>query len=259
MSAALPPPMPTNPLRRVAKDVRRERAATVPFPPGELRPSMARTRRVVVDPLPLLLSAYERYGPVFRPRSCTRRSSFLLGPEANHHLLVSNAKNFLWREGSFRDLIPLLGDSLLTTDGLYHKTARRLMLPAFHTEKVAETVDTMIEEIDHTLDRLGRRRDARRRLRLDPPPGAADRDARAARASTPTRARTGTTRPTSGRPALGYYGRDLLCSRCAARGTPWAPDAHRPRPARPRWSRRSSPRGGAATARPPSAAGSCRC
>ena len=41
----------------------------------------------------------------------------MLGPEANHYMLVSHAKNFLWRAGHMRDLIPLLGDGLLTIDG----------------------------------------------------------------------------------------------------------------------------------------------
>ena len=35
------------------------------------------------------------------------------------------------------DLIPLLGDGLLTTDGDYHRRARRIMLPAFHREQIA--------------------------------------------------------------------------------------------------------------------------
>ena len=37
------------------------------------------------------------------------------------------------------DLIPLLGDGLLTIDGGYHKTARRMLLPAFHHDRLAAT------------------------------------------------------------------------------------------------------------------------
>src|SRR3712207_6355764 len=147
MSAVLPPPMPTNPLRRIAIDLQRERAATVPFPPGDLRPSPRRTRRIVVDPLNETLALYRKYGPVFTVRVLHAPVTLMIGPEANHYMLVSNAKNFLWREGSMGDLIPLIGDGLLTIDGLAHKTARRLMLPAFHHEQVAAGVDTMVEEI----------------------------------------------------------------------------------------------------------------
>ena len=44
------------------------------------------------------------------------------------------------------DLIPLLGDGLLTIDGDYHRRARRIMLPAFHRERIAAAHDTMVEE-----------------------------------------------------------------------------------------------------------------
>ena len=45
----------------------------------------------------------------------------MLGPEANHYMLVSHADNFRWRDGGFGDLIPLLGDGLLTIDGDFHR------------------------------------------------------------------------------------------------------------------------------------------
>jgi cytochrome P450 len=155
MSAALPPPMPTNPLRRVALDIKRELSATVPFPPGELRPSIARTRRIIVDPLPEILRLYREYGPVFSMRVLHAPVTMMIGPEANHYMLVSNAKNFVWRDGSMGDLIPLIGNGLLTIDGAPHRTARRLLLPAFHHEQVVATVDTTVEEIDRALAGLG--------------------------------------------------------------------------------------------------------
>ena len=39
----------------------------------------------------------------------------MLGPEANHFVTVGHPENFHWRESSFGDLIPLLGDGLLTS------------------------------------------------------------------------------------------------------------------------------------------------
>ena len=68
MSLVGPPPVSTNPLLRLAGDIRTERAAPVPFPPGDTRPSLQRTKRFARDPLPVLLDAYERYGPVFTLR-----------------------------------------------------------------------------------------------------------------------------------------------------------------------------------------------
>src|SRR5438093_1214640 len=72
-------------------------------------------------------------------------------PAANHYVTVSHAANFRWRDGGMGELIPLLGDGMLTIDGAYHKRARRIMLPAFHRERIAATVDTMVEEVDRAL------------------------------------------------------------------------------------------------------------
>src|SRR5579875_1297952 len=63
-----PKPHTANPLKVVLTDMARQRRATVPFPPGDTSFSLRRTRQVLVDPLPLLLDAYYRYGPVFTLR-----------------------------------------------------------------------------------------------------------------------------------------------------------------------------------------------
>jgi len=49
------------------------------------------------------------------------------------------------------DLIPLLGDGLLTIDGDYHRRSRRIMLPAFHHEAIAGALSTMASEIDRAM------------------------------------------------------------------------------------------------------------
>jgi cytochrome P450 len=154
VSASLIPAPTTNPLRRIAFDIGTERAARssgIPFPPGPMSFSLVRTRRFSQDPLPILLDCYERYGPVFSIRILHSPVVFMLGPEANHFLTVSNAAKFRWRDGSMGDLIPLLGDGLLTIDGPYHHVSRRAMLPSFHRERIAGSADTMVEETSHAL------------------------------------------------------------------------------------------------------------
>lgn len=155
MPLASPAPLRSyNPLVVLVQDLLDERAATVPFPPGETRPSLARTRRFANEPLPLLLECYERFGPVFTLRILHSNTVFALGPEANHHITVSNASNFLWRTSFFRELIGFAGDGLLTTDGDFHRASRRIMLPAFHTEQITASLATMVEEITAALDEL---------------------------------------------------------------------------------------------------------
>jgi cytochrome P450 len=152
MSAvASPPPFQHNPLRRIRRNLGAERAARS-LPPGELRFSITRTRRFERDPLSLLLEGYKRFGPIFSMRIFYATVVFMIGPQANHFITVSNTRHFGWRDGVMGELIPFLGDGLLTIDGAYHKRARRIMLPAFHHEHVAAAVDVMIDEAERALE-----------------------------------------------------------------------------------------------------------
>jgi cytochrome P450 len=156
-----PPPRPFNPFAVMVDDVRKDRANRVPYPPGDKSFSMARTRRFAREPLGLLLECYERYGPVFTVRVLHGNVVFMLGPAANHYMTVSHASNFTWRESHFRDLIGLLGDGLLTIDGEFHRHSRQIMLPAFHRERIAASIDVMTEETERALEEFepGRRVD----------------------------------------------------------------------------------------------------
>src|SRR3954452_3813172 len=153
MSLAGPEPVSSNPFLRLARDWRDERNVTVPFPRGDTSFSAARTKRALLDPLHLLLEAYERHGPVFTLRLFHGNVVFMLGPAANHYILVSHFNQFSWREGHLGDMIPLLGDGLLTIDGDFHKRSRRIMLPAFHHERIAALTTLMEAEIDAAVAR----------------------------------------------------------------------------------------------------------
>src|SRR5215217_431736 len=122
------------------------------MPPGDTMPSVARTRAMIRNPLGLLLDLYERRGPVFTVRVLHANNVFVLGPEANHFVLVSGAGHLVWRDGGFGDLIPLLGDGLLTVDGDFHRSSRRIMLPAFHRERIAGYRAVMEQEAGRALE-----------------------------------------------------------------------------------------------------------
>ena len=216
---ARPAPVSLNPLRRIWEDLASERQARVPYPPGPTNFDLARTRRMAFDPLPILLSAYEEFGPIFTLRLMHSPVVFMLGPAANHYVTVSHPHNFHWREGSFGDLIPLLGDGLLTIDAGYHDRARRIMLPAFHHEQIEASVEAMIGEAeaaiaqlvpDEVIDvyawsrKLAMRIAMRALLGLDPDDG--DRGATAA---------------VHFERALGYYGTDYLMRMLRGPRSPW--------------------------------------
>jgi cytochrome P450 len=149
----LPAPEQTVGLPRVIADVRRERAAHPRLPPGETGFNLLRTHRLQRDSLRVLLDYRGRYGPVFTLRVFHRLVVFMLGPEANHFVTVSGADHFSWRRGMFGEqLIPLLGDGLITTDGDYHDRARRIMMPAFHARRMEAAVEVMVQEAARALD-----------------------------------------------------------------------------------------------------------
>ncbi len=219
MGVAPPPPVPSGVLQRVRADIRSQRAAGGRWPPGELSFSPRRTREFEREPLPLLLRLCERHGPVFTIRLLYQPVVFALGPEANHYMTVSHASNFRWRDGGMGDLIPLLGDGLLTTDGDYHRRARRIMLPAFHREQLAASTSIMAEEAERAVSgwRAGERVDLyawTRRLALRIAMRALfgfepDRHARDARMAAEFE------------DALGYWGRDYAVQMLRGPGSPW--------------------------------------
>jgi retinoid hydroxylase len=189
------------------------------LPPGPTDFDLRRTLQMTRDPLAILLPLYEEHGPIFSVRILYERMIFMLGPEANHFVTVSQPQNFHWRESHFGDLIPLLGDGLLTTDGGYHDRARRIMMPAFHRERVADAVQTMVAEAARAMAmwepgyvvdlyawmrNLAMRIAMRALLGLDPD----DRDRGAAAAEHFER-------------ALSFYGTDFHMRLLRGPGSPW--------------------------------------
>ena len=227
MSLQAPAPVTSNPLARVAADLAEARRVGS-YPPGPTSFSPARTHRLSHDPLPLLLRWYEQYGPIFTVRVVHAQQVFMLGPAANHYVTVSHADRFGWRGGAFKDLVPLLGDGLLTTDGPYHDRARRTMMPAFHRERLEAMVDVIVAETQAALAgwrpgtvvdlyawsrRLAMRIAMRTLLGLDP-----DESGRGAEAAEQFER------------ALAFYGRDFTLWLLRGPGSPW----HRMRAARRR-------------------------
>jgi cytochrome P450 len=156
ITAPRPEPMEQRLFHRIGDDIRRERRVRrrATLPAGSLAPSWANTRRIISDPLGLLLEHQRRFGPVFTIRLLHEPIVWAIGAEVNHQILVSDFDAFQWREGRFADLWPLLGDGLLNIDGPYHRDFRMLMLPAFHRDYIAGLADTMVEEATAAAERL---------------------------------------------------------------------------------------------------------
>jgi cytochrome P450 len=151
-----PEPMSSSPVDRIVGDLVVEWRGRGRYPPGPKGNAVGRTLKMARDPLPILLGGYEEYGPIFTLRLLHTKVVFMLGPEANHFVTVSHPENFHWRESSFGDLIPLLGDGLLTIDEGYHDRARSTMMPAFHREQVAAAAEAMAAEAAPAIEALPR-------------------------------------------------------------------------------------------------------
>jgi cytochrome P450 len=220
----VPPPkqLSANPVVRVLDDARTEfrvrRRGS--YPPGPQDFNVGRTLQAARDPLPLLLGLYEEHGPIFSTRLLHSQVVFMLGPEANHFITVSHPENFHWREGSFGDLIPLLGDGLLTIDDAYHDRAREIMMPAFHREQVSASVAAMVAEATPAIERLHRGEvvDLYEWMR-----GLAMRIAmRALLGLDPDEAGKGAAAAHHFERALGFYGIDFHLRLLRGPGSPWS-------------------------------------
>jgi cytochrome P450 len=220
----VPPPkqLSDNPVVRLLDDVRAEVRVRRhgAYPPGPQDFSFARTLQAARDPLPMLLTLYEEHGPIFSARLLHHPVIFMLGPEANHFITVSHPENFHWREGSFGDLIPLLGDGLLTIDDAYHDRAREIMMPAFHREQVAASVAAMVAEATPAIAALrpGQVIDLYEWMR-----GLAMRIAmRALLGLDPDEAGKGAAAAEHFERALGFYGIDFHLRLLRGPGSPWS-------------------------------------
>lgn len=214
-----PPEMSGNPVRRVVADIADEWRGRGRFPPGPTDFSWARTHQIAHDPLPLLLDAYEEFGPIFTMRLLHSRVVFMLGPEANNFVTVAHPENFHWRESSFGDLIPLLGDGLLTIDDDYHDRARAIMMPAFHREQIVAATEAMTIEADRAIAALpvGEVADVYEWMR-----NLAMRIAmRALLGLDPDEAGKGAAAAEHFERALGFYGIDFALRLLRGPGSPW--------------------------------------
>jgi cytochrome P450 len=68
---------------------------------------------------------------------------FVASPELVHEVLVTQGGSF--RKGAMFDKFrPYLGNGLLLSNGPFHRRQRKIVLPAFHRERIARYAETMV-------------------------------------------------------------------------------------------------------------------
>jgi cytochrome P450 len=110
------------------------------------------------QPLQLFTRAHAEHGDFVRLRMGPTISLLsLAGPELVKHVLVDHADRYGKPPALMKDLYPLLGNGLFTSDGDFWKRQRRLMQPAFHKERLAALTSTLVDATQQMLARWGAR------------------------------------------------------------------------------------------------------
>jgi cytochrome P450 len=107
-------------------------------------PLLGRPYRVLSHPGRYILDGYRRHGPVFRFRLFGLDLVAMVGPEANHFILIGERARFSHAYG-YRTMTRVFGDGLLLQDGDVHRRNRQLMTPAFHQQGVRRYLEVMHE------------------------------------------------------------------------------------------------------------------
>jgi cytochrome P450 len=121
-----------------------------PGPPG--LPIFGSAFGALRDPLALFTDATREHGDIVGFRMLHLRYVLLANPDAIHHVLVENHKNYE-KSRNYAGLKVILGQGLVTSEGEVWRRQRKLAQPAFHRERIASFVRAMSE---CTGDMLGR-------------------------------------------------------------------------------------------------------
>jgi cytochrome P450 len=121
------------------------------LPPGPRgQPLVGCALQYLRSPLGFITRCFRTYGRRFTVPWVGFPVVFLIGPDANRLMLSDQAANLLWRP-ALANLIPLLGEGVLITDGDLHDRLRRLVLPAFQRGRIESYVPVMADYADRYL------------------------------------------------------------------------------------------------------------
>ncbi len=122
----------------------------MPHPPGPIgwRSPWQNLFALRADPPGFFLRLAREHGPAASFRLLGRRYYLFTGPEGVRETLVTRApvmhKGFLIRR-VWAQLVGIVGNGLLTSEDAFHDRQRRLVVPAFHRERLAGYARTMTD------------------------------------------------------------------------------------------------------------------
>ncbi len=117
------------------------------FPPGFERNLLwfALRRFRPANPILLFQHLAETYGDIAHYKIGWNHIVFLNHPDYIREVLVVQNDNFI-KERTVRRSKMLLGEGMITAEGVQHRMQRQVAQPAFHRQRIPEYADTMVRE-----------------------------------------------------------------------------------------------------------------
>jgi cytochrome P450 len=116
---------------------------TAPNVPG--LPFLGNAGAFLRDPLGFLVGVRERYGDVARVALGPMTTTLVSDPDLVEDILVTRSRQFIKDQFLRTQLVPVLGQGLLSSEGDFWRRQRRLAQPAFHRDRIAGYGDIMVE------------------------------------------------------------------------------------------------------------------
>jgi cytochrome P450 len=104
------------------------------------------------NPINAFLSAADRYGNLVHMKVGPHHGYLVSNPNDIKHVLQDNYRNY-HKSPLYERLKDSLGNGLITSEDSFWLRQRRLAQPAFHRERIATMVSSMVDAIERTLHR----------------------------------------------------------------------------------------------------------
>ena len=104
------------------------------------------------DPMGFLLDAFHTYGDLFSFRIGPNRIFVVSRAELIQDVLVKQASKIRKADFNRGLLSRFLGQGILTSDGDFHRSQRRLVQPAFHSQRIQNYANVMVRYAQDMMD-----------------------------------------------------------------------------------------------------------
>lgn len=104
------------------------------------------------DPLGYLERAVDEYGDVVELRAGPQRAVLLRHPDDIQHVLQTNHTDYPKRSKLLDRLGLVLGEGLVNSEGDLWRRQRSRVAPFFHSQRIKNYTDTMVDETRRTID-----------------------------------------------------------------------------------------------------------